>query len=403
MGIFDKPTKQAESLSEPKLSYKEKQEAEEKLLEQRIDEIKHYETISDSDKGIEMKPEFWGCLWKYIQDDTITDVDYNGKDLWLTYIDGRHIKVQEHELTDTFIDILIQRIANGVSLPFNNATPVLEAETKDLRISVIHEASAQTGRTFCVRKTPEFVRITTQNAIKERYATKEELCFLANCVKAKLNIAVCGEPGVGKTELAKYLSSFIPDDQRVITIEDTLEWHYESIHPTADCVSLKVSDKFDYFTAIKSCLRQNPKWLMLSEARGDEVKAYIQQLSTGTHGITTLHCDGVRKIPDRLVNMSSSGQNRDKMEYDIYNFLNVGILVNKTPDKNNTERRFIDQIAVYGMEANEKLNALIFNDMELTRENVMDRLPRDIQSAFKKAGITDPLVNEEILKTLETS
>ncbi len=391
MGLFDKKENEVTLTKEDELA----------AIQKEAEKVANYKTIEAEDKGIQMRPEFWSHLWKYIEDTDITDVDYNGKELWLTYVDGRHEKVDSPEMTDSFVKILIQRIANEVSKPFNNSNPILEAETKDLRISVLHETVSQTGRSICIRKTPEFVRINTKDAITNNYATKEELAFLANCVKAKMNIAICGEPGVGKTELAKYLSSFIPDSERVITIEDTMEWHYESIHPKADTIALKVGDKFTYFDAIKACLRQNPKWLMLSEARGEEVSAYIQQLSTGTNGITTLHCDAAKKIPDRLVNMSSNQNNRDRMEYDIYNFLSVGVLVNKAPDKNNTERRFIDQIAVFTWENGEKINRLIFNDMNPAMENIIDFLPEDIQTKFERHGITNPLENETINNQLK--
>lgn len=391
MGLFD--TKN----NEPVLT----KEDERVAIQKEVEAISSYKTIEAEAKGIQMKPEFWGALWKYIQDMDVTDVDYNGKDLWLTYIDGHRQKVEDVDLTDNFIKILIQRIANEVSKPFNNSEPILEAETKDLRISVLHETVAQTGRSICVRKTPEFVRVNTKDAIKNNYASKEELAFLANCIKAKMNIAICGEPGVGKTELAKYLSSFIPNSERVITIEDTLEWHYQAIHPDADVVEIKVGDKLTYFEAIKACLRQNPKWLMLSEARGEEVSAYIQQLSTGVNGITTLHCDAAKKIPDRFVNMSSNQNNRDRMEYDIYNFLSIGILVNKVPDKNNTERRFIDQIAVFSWDSGEKMKRLIFNDMQPAVENIMEFLPEEIQAKFMRYNILDPLKNETIENQLK--
>ena len=388
MALFDK--------DDLKLKTPEDLEKAEQKLQDDIKDITSYKTIGTAEKGIEMKPEFWGCLWPYIQDNNITDIDYNGRELWNMDINGIHTKVDSSQITPTFMDILVQRIANEVSKPFNNTNPILEAETKDLRISVLHESVASTGRSLCVRKTPEFVRISTESALKDGYATKKELAFLMNCIKANMNIAVCGEPGVGKTELSKYLSSFIPDNERVITIEDTLEWHYSSIHPHADSVALKISDKFTYFDAIKSCLRQNPKWLMLSESRGEEVIAYIQQLSTGTHGITTLHCDSAKKIPERLVNMAANSTNRDRMEYDIYNFLSIGVLVNKKPEAGGKEKRFIDQICVYGWEGGEKVNKFVFNNMLPTVDDISTLLPIDVARSFEKAGIKDILDNPNI-------
>ena len=85
------------------------------------------------------------------------------------------------------------------------------------------------------------------------------MAFLENAVKAHMNIIMCGLPGSGKTELLKYLTRFVPDNERVITIEDNLEIHYADINPGKDAGELKVNEiLFDYTKAIKACLRQNP-------------------------------------------------------------------------------------------------------------------------------------------------
>jgi pilus assembly protein CpaF len=108
--------------------------------------------------------------------------------------------------------------------------------------------------------------MTRDSMIADGYCTKEILELLTNCVKARMNFVFCGEPGVGKTEGIKFFSQFIPANERVITIEDTPELHFREINPNNDCVELMVSDGFSYTKAIKTSLRQNPKWLMLSEA-----------------------------------------------------------------------------------------------------------------------------------------
>ncbi|MGB4660019.1 MAG: ATPase, T2SS/T4P/T4SS family, partial [Mobilitalea sp.] len=111
------------------------------------------------------------------------------------------------------------------------------------------------------------------------------------------------------------------ESERVITIEDTPELHYREINPDKDCVELMVSEGFGYTKAIKTSLRQNPKWLMLSEARSVEVKYLLESLSTGIRGFTTIHTDDVRKIPDRILNMLESRMDADRMENDIYMFI----------------------------------------------------------------------------------
>ena len=84
------------------------------------------------------------------------------------------------------------------------------------------------------------------------------------------------------------------------------------------CIELKVNDIVDYSKAIKTCLRLNPKWIMLSEVRSNEVTYLMECFSTGVRGITTIHTDDVRKIPDRMLNMAGSLSNNN-MENDIYN------------------------------------------------------------------------------------
>ena len=93
---------------------------------------------------------------------------------------------------------------------------------------------------------------------------------------------------------------------------------------------MKVSDElFGYSDAIKSSLRMIPKWIMLSEERSKEVKYLLESWSTGIHGLTTLHTDDVRSIPDRILNMLESRIDADRMVNDVYQTLDVGVLIRK--------------------------------------------------------------------------
>ena len=133
----------------------------------------------------------------------------------------------------------------------------------------------------------------------------------------------------------------------MITIEDTPELHYREINPDKDCVELMVSEGFGYTKAIKTSLRQNPKWLMLSEARSVEVKYLLESLSTGIRGFTTIHTDDVRKIPDRILNMLESRMDADRMENDIYMFIDVGILIRKKQMEDGKVHRYIDPVCFF--------------------------------------------------------
>lgn len=277
----------------------------------------------------ELVPAHFGLLWPYVEDDKITDIDFNGRDLWITNTDNERIKVEDHGITKEFIEKFSHYIANNVSRAFNKVENLLEADTDTLRISIVHESAAISGRTVCIRKTLPAVRMTRESIIKDGYCSKYILELLINCVKARMNFVFCGEPGVGKTEGIKFFSQYIPSNERVITIEDTPELHYREINPDKDCVEIIVSEGFSYTKAIKTSLRQNPKWLMLSEARSVEVKYLLESLSTGIRGFTTIHTDDARKIPDRILNMLESRIDADRMENDIYMFIDVGILIRK--------------------------------------------------------------------------
>ena len=183
------------------------------------------------DKQVSVTREFFGPLYPYIVNDDITDVDFDGRRLWVTDCRNHRYPIEEESLSPEFVEEFTKRVANTVSKPFHKQSPVLEAETDTLRITVVHESVALSGRAICIRKSPPFVRLTLQKMLSEGYCDQRTHDLIRDCVKKKMNLVFCGEPGVGKTECAKYFSQYIPKDQRVITIEDNPEWHYEAIAP----------------------------------------------------------------------------------------------------------------------------------------------------------------------------
>ena len=239
--------------------------------------------------GIRMEPDYFGPLWRYVRNDKITDIDYNGNQLWITDVENERYLIRSHGITEKFVEQFSHRIANEVSKPFNKKNNLLEAETDTLRISIVHESVAISGRSICIRKSMPMLRMQVKKMVEDEYVAVPVLELLTNCVAAKMNFVFCGEPGAGKTECAKFFSQFIPAGERVITIEDNPEWHYSQINPGKDCVELRINPDFDYTKAIKTCLRQNPSWIMLSEARSTEVKSLLECWSTGIRGFTTLH------------------------------------------------------------------------------------------------------------------
>lgn len=333
-----------------------------------------------------LEPKYFGPFWDYVQDDSITDVDFNGTDLWITDTKNRRTKIEDHGVTADFVQAFSQRVANQVSKPFNQRNNLLEAETKTLRISIIHESAAVSGRSVCIRKTLPNVRITAKSIVEENYMPRPILNLLANCIMAKMNVIIGGEPGAGKTECAKFFTQFVHPTQRVITIEDSPEWHFHEINPYHDCVELRVNPDFDYAKAIKTCLRQNPKWIMLSEARSVEVKHLIESWSTGVNGVTTIHTDDIRKVPSRLLNMMANRDDADRLENDIYDFVNVALLVRRKAMPDGSAHRYIDQMGFLYRDGKENHIHMLVKNGEL----VSDILPEDIAFRLQREYIEKP-------------
>ena len=333
----------------------------------------------------ELTEEEFGPFFPYIQDKNVTDIDYNGQTLWIADLSSGRYRA-DVKVTEEFVERFTHRIANRVNKPFNRANNVLEAETNELRISIVHESAAVSGRSICIRKSLPKVRHTVESILDSGYCSLEILSLLINCVKAKMNFAFCGEPGVGKTECAKFFSRFIPPNQRAITIEDNLEMHFHESNPENDCVELQVSKELSYTDAIKLCLRQNPKWIILSEARSTEVQYLLEQWSTGVYGFTTLHLDDLRNLPDRIMNMIGRSRDADRLENYIYEFISVGVLIRQYENDQGMLERYIDQMCFYDRFAGKNEIYLLVED----GKQISDVIPADILKRMHRAGIQEP-------------
>ena len=238
--------------------------------------------MNDFQRKFLLKRQDYGILYPYIMMESVTDINWNGKQLWIDDLKRGRFMAPE-VLSEMFVDRFVLLLSNVSGLPFNRMNPVLEAETEELRISVVHSCVAHGGITISLRKIPAVRRLERKEMLRSGYCSEEICDFLIRCVQAHCSIAICGLPGAGKTELLKFLTKFIPATERVITIEDVLEIHYQTINPNKDCVEMKVAENFSYTEAIKACLRQLPKWIILSETRSTEVRYLLESLSTGAH------------------------------------------------------------------------------------------------------------------------
>ncbi len=315
----------------------------------------------------------------YIEDDYITDINYNGEQLWVDHLKKGRYMINDFDQHHECMQIGY-RFANYANLTFNAVSPVVEAETDQLRISLIHSSVCK-KISISIRKTPTVMRLNDRLLKRQNYAPMWVIKFLIECVKIKCNIIVSGLPGAGKTELVKYLSQYIEANQRVITIEDTYELRYADLHPKSDCVSLKVNDRFDYPAAIKACLRQRPDWMLVSEVRGKEVVNLFQSVSTGANLLSTIHAPSARHIPRRLLHMFPGVElSNEVLNQMICDVIDVGIHIEASISKKGI-KRYIKEVIVYEIKGDKPLYTTIYKHEDTTE--MIDVLPEKLSEKKK--------------------
>ena len=137
---------------------------------------------------------------------------------------------------------------------------------------------------------------------------------------------VAGETGSGKTEFVKYLASHTITNEKIITIEDTLELHLDKIYPQRDIVAMKTNNVASYSDVLVTCMRQNPKWILLSEVRSAEaVSAVRNSISSGHNILSTIHADKASAIPYRLYSLMETDLDVHQFLSTIYRYIQLGV------------------------------------------------------------------------------
>ena len=279
----------------------------------------------------------FGPLKMYLDDDNITDISYsNNGQMWLKSLDRGVYRVDNPGVNNELMEKIAFQCANIMGKTFNMASPFLDSESSELRMNFVHDSIARNGIAAVFRKTPAKIRLKKEKIIADKYITVGIHDFLIDCVHGHCNIIVSGETGSGKTELVKYLASHTAENEKIVTIEDTLELHLDKIYPTRDIVSMKTNNIASYSDVLVTCMRQNPKWILLSEVRSAEaVTAVRNSISSGHNILSTIHADKAQSIPYRLYSLLESNIDVTQFMTTIYRYVQIGIHVRARYDKNN--------------------------------------------------------------------
>jgi pilus assembly protein CpaF len=202
----------------------------------------------------------------------------------------------------------MQRAIDNILIPLgrkvDRSQPFVDARLPDgSRVNVIIPPCAIDGAGITIRKFPS-KRLTIEDLVRNGSLTEHMAEFLRACVMARLNIVVVGGTGSGKTTLLNVISSFIPEDERICTIEDSAELQLHQRHVVRLETSPALPDGTGQVTIrdlVRNALRMRPERIVVGEVRGGEALDMLQAMNTGHDGsLTTVHANSPRDAIARL-------------------------------------------------------------------------------------------------------
>ncbi len=273
---------------------------EEGLALTRAERVRMLEQITDEILGL-------GPLEPLLRDETITEVMVNGPQQVYIEREGRLELTNVTFQNDEHVMRIIQRIIAPIGRRVDESSPMVDARLADgSRVNAVIPPLSLVGPVITIRKfaaTP----YTVEDLIRFGTATAEMFEFLEACVKARLNIFVSGGTGSGKTTELNILSSFIPDDERIVTIEDAAELQLRQEHViTLESRPANIEGKgaIPIRELVRNALRMRPDRIIVGECRGAEALDMLQAMNTGHDGsMSTGHANTPRDMLSRLETM----------------------------------------------------------------------------------------------------
>jgi len=248
-----------------------------------------------------------GPLEPLLQDPDISDIMVNGPGR--VYIEKRG-KLHRTEVTfkdDDHLMTIIERIVSRVGRRVDESTPLVDARLPDgSRVNVIIPPLALDGPVLSIRRFG-IDPMKMENLISNRSLTEEMAKVFDAMVRARLNILVSGGTGAGKTTLLNILSSFVPNDERIVTIEDSAELILQQDHVVrleTRPANIEGKGTVTQRDLVRNALRMRPDRIILGEVRGGEALDMLQAMNTGHDGsISTIHANSPRDALARLETM----------------------------------------------------------------------------------------------------
>ena len=251
----------------------------------------------------------FGPIEFLLRDPAVTEVMVNGPDDVYVEREGRIERVQERLFEgEESVLHLIERIVGPLGLRVDQASPWVDARLPGgSRVHAIVPPLSLRGPVLTIRTFAQ-VPITSDDLVERRCIGPRAMRFLAACVRGRANVIVSGGAGSGKTTLLGILSSFIPDGERLITIEDAAELRLSKSHVVAleaRPPNVEGRGQITVRDLVRNALRMRPDRIIVGEVRGGEALDMLQAMNTGHDGsLSTAHANSCRHLLWRLETMA---------------------------------------------------------------------------------------------------
>jgi pilus assembly protein CpaF len=248
-----------------------------------------------------------GPLERLLDDDTVSEIMCNGPyDIWVERA-GRLHKTPVRFADDGHLMRIISKMVAQVGRRIDESSPMVDARLPDgSRVNATIPPLSLTGPLLTIRKFGKH-KLNMDGLIKKGALTDETADLLSRCVLARLNILISGGTGSGKTTMLNALSSFIPDSERIITIEDAAELKLNQRHVLrleSRPKNIEGEGEIAIRDLVKNSLRMRPDRIVVGECRGPEALDMLQAMNTGHDGsLSTLHANTPRDALARLETM----------------------------------------------------------------------------------------------------
>ncbi len=330
-----------------KLVDKQVSEAElRKLVMAELDEILAGEEIplNASERkllGDSVVVEFlgYGPMQQFLTDDSVTEIMVNGTKRIYVERDGKLQETEVQFLTEDHLRRVIGRIVARVGRRIDESSPMVDARLPDgSRVNAIVPPLAVDGPSLTIRK---FAReaFTADDLVEMGSISQEAADFLQTCVLGKRNILISGGTGSGKTTLLNVMSGFIPADERIVTIEDSVELQLAQEHVVrleSRPPNIEQKGEVTIRDLVRNSLRMRPDRIIVGEVRSGEALDMMQAMNTGHEGsLSTIHSNSPRDAVSRLetmVLMSGVGLNIRAIREQIGSALDLIIQIQRRRD-----------------------------------------------------------------------